>query len=72
MDKVVAEPQYWYTKGLKYYNEKRYGIAIRCFDKYLDFNQGENYLAWFMKGNSFYQLQEYTEAVYCFNKSIFN
>lgn len=70
MGKVDEEQQYWYSKGFKYYNEKCYSIAIKCFDKYLDFDAGNNYAAWFMKGNSFYQLREYNKAVDCFNRSL--
>lgn len=72
MNGGLEDSKYWYEKGIKYYNQKSFLIAIRCFDRYLNFNSDKGFDAWYMKGNSFYQLHEYSKAAYCFNKSICN
>jgi tetratricopeptide (TPR) repeat protein len=70
MIKKFHPQNYWYERGLLYYNKMEYEIAIRCFNKSLEFSDSNGFDAWYMKGNSFYQLQEYDKAINCFNKSV--
>lgn len=70
MYKTAEEKEYWYKKGIKYYNEKSYGIAIQCFNRHLDLRSEDGFATWYMKGNAFYHLREYDKAIDCFNRSL--
>lgn len=61
---------YWYERGVEYYMKREYEIAIRCFNRSLEFCKSNGFDAWYMKGNSFFHLHEYNEAIDCFSKSV--
>ncbi|VFJ12676.1 tetratricopeptide repeat protein [Candidatus Nitrosocosmicus franklandus] len=70
MIKDFQAKNYWYARGIEYYNKKEYEIAIRCFSRSLECDKGSEFDTWYMKGNSFYQLRKYDEAIKCFSKSV--
>ena len=61
---------YWYERGVRCYKKKEYEIAIKCFNRSLEFCNSNGFDAWYMKGNSLYQLNEFKEAIKCFDKSL--
>jgi tetratricopeptide (TPR) repeat protein len=70
MAETFRAQNYWYERGIEYYNKMEYNTAIRCFNRSLEEGKNNGFDAWYMKGNSFYQLKEYNEAIQCFNKSV--
>ena len=59
----------WLEKGDIFYDQGRYGNAIKCYNKALELDP-ENVDAWVGKGYALNMLGRYLEALECFNKAL--
>ena len=59
---------FWYKRGIRFFNFGEYEKALDCFDKDLTLHQ-KSYETFFAKGKILLQLKKYDEAVECFNKA---
>jgi tetratricopeptide (TPR) repeat protein len=68
LDDARNKPEFWYEKGLAYYDIGEFENALQCFDKDLE-NNGQNFDSLFQKGIVFYYLENHSEANEWLNKA---
>jgi len=61
--------EYWYNKGLAFFNLSRYDESLQCYDKAIQL-EPNNAVYWNKKGSALFRLSRYNEALQCYDKAI--